>query len=67
MSHCGLLRRWWHARMRRTDLEMIGQSLMLACKGRIEVAEAAWARFLAEPGQDHWHCDCSPTAKELLP
>lgn len=58
--------RWYHASLRQTDLELIGNTLVYI-SGTPNSAEAAWAEFLRQPGQEHWFCGCAPTDRRLLP
>jgi hypothetical protein len=30
---------------------------------RNDYIQAAWISFIEQPGQEHWHCECSSTEK----
>lgn len=62
---CGVIRRWWHRRLRRIDrVEML-----YAIKSRTldsEKRRAMWQIFVEQPGQAHWRCWCGRSEAEAI-
>ena len=57
--------RWWHRRLRILDVELMWVSLLDRADTE-EEARVAWDVFLAQEGQDHWHCACGIPIKKLF-
>lgn len=67
MTTCSWWRAWWHRRLRQTDRDMVWPRLLAGahsiCPEDSETALvgalSAWAAFIQQPGQEHWHCACA--------
>lgn len=59
MKRCGWLRRWWHARLRRIDRQIMLRSIIKQARD-LEQTQKAWALFRESEGQEHWRCGCAP-------
>ena len=64
-SSCSWWARMQHRRQRHLDVEEMWPSL-LARAGSMEEARLAWEVFLAQEGQEHWHCACGQPIAELF-
>lgn len=66
-SDCPWWRAWWHGRLRQVDRITVWPALKAAAtrlcphdeEEALLGALLAWATFLQEPGQEHWHCACA--------
>jgi hypothetical protein len=64
---CPWWRAWWHRRLRRQDLTVTWVALRETGATRypddeeaaVLFALKAWAIFIQQPGQQHWHCACA--------
>lgn len=61
---CGLIARWWHARKRSIDREMVGNALIVACGSDTRRLQETWHMFRHDQGQEHWQCPCAPQGEE---
>jgi hypothetical protein len=61
--------RWWarqrHRARRGADVETLWPALV-ARADSVDAARVAWEVFLAQPGQDHWHCACGHQIAQLF-
>ena len=62
---CVWFMRWSHRLRRLRDVEVRWPAIVARAEGMDE-ARLAWDVFLAQRGQDHWHCACGAPIRELF-
>ena len=62
---CGVVRRWWHRRLRRIDKQILFPAIEEQARRyadreeRARKIQQAFALFRIQPGQEHWRCGCA--------
>lgn len=64
LMKCNWFTRFIHKRRRDADMKFMYPALQAKAKNEAKF-DQAWHIFITSRGQEHWHCECSKSEKEV--